>query len=172
MHSVAGTITGAVDTPFGAITLVVINDDAPVVIGAAFGNPKSLMAKIDRKYRGVETKVGKVPTQISTLISQWADGNFLALAEIPIHHIGTPFQLECWSAMRAIKPGTTLSYRELAQKTSNPRAIRATATCCATNLIAPIVPCHRIIKSDQTLGNYGFGVSLKKRLLIHEGFLA
>ena len=168
-----GTVTSSVvKTPFGDISLVVLNKDVPVVIGAAFEKSDAFNKKVATKYPGQQIRTGKTPAKVSDLIAQWAGGNLTALNKIKVQQTGSPFQQECWKAMRAIKPGTTLSYAALAQKTSSPGAVRAAATCCAINLVAPIIPCHRIIKSDRTLGNYGFGISLKKKLLIHEGFMS
>jgi len=172
MHFITTATCSVVKTPFGAISLVVLDKDVPVVIGAAFGKSDVLNRKVSTKYQGQKIRGGKTPSRISDLIAQWADGNLTVLNKIKVQQNGSPFQQECWAAMRAIKPGTTLSYAELAQETSSPGAVRAAATCCAINLVAPIIPCHRIIKSDGSLGNYGFGTSLKKKLLIHEGFIA
>ncbi len=57
----------------------------------------------------------------------------------------------------------------LAQKAGSPAAVRAAGTACGRNAIAPIIPCHRIIRSDGSLGNYGYGVGKKSWLLRHEG---
>jgi methylated-DNA-[protein]-cysteine S-methyltransferase len=73
--------------------------------------------------------------------------------------------------MRKIPAGKTISYSELAKWAGSPDAVRAAGTACANNLIALIVPCHRIIKSNGEIGNYGYGVKIKKLLLTHEGAL-
>jgi len=73
--------------------------------------------------------------------------------------------------MRKIPAGKTLSYADLADRAGSPAAVRAAGTACGRNLIAPIVPCHRIIKSGGALGNYGYGLGTKEWLLRHEGAL-
>ncbi|NBO17252.1 MAG: MGMT family protein [Actinobacteria bacterium] len=73
--------------------------------------------------------------------------------------------------MRKIPAGKTLSYAELAKRAGSADAIRAAGTACGNNLIAPIIPCHRIIKSGGALGNYGYGIKVKEWLLTHEGAL-
>lgn len=65
--------------------------------------------------------------------------------------------------------GTTASYADLAAATGNPKAVRATGTACATNPIPIVIPCHRITRSDGSLGNYGGGQEMKRALLILEG---
>ena len=73
--------------------------------------------------------------------------------------------------MRKIPAGKTWSYADLAERAGSPSAVRAAGTACAKNLIAPIIPCHRVIKSGGALGNYGYGLKIKEYLLRHEGAL-
>jgi len=71
--------------------------------------------------------------------------------------------------MRQIPPGQTWSYAELAAKAGRPDASRAAGSACARNLVAPFVPCHRVVRSDGTLGGYYYGLPVKEWLLAHEG---
>ena len=71
--------------------------------------------------------------------------------------------------MRKIPSGKVITYQTLARKAGSPAAVRAAGTACGRNAIAPIIPCHRIIRSDGSLGNYGYGVGKKSWLLRHEG---
>ena len=73
--------------------------------------------------------------------------------------------------MRKIPAGKTRSYAELAKRAGSESAVRAAGSACARNLIAPIIPCHRIVKSGGALGNYGFGLESKEWLLRFEGAL-
>ncbi len=68
--------------------------------------------------------------------------------------------------------GVTLSYGQLADAAGNPRAVRAVGTACGMNPLPVVVPCHRVIRSDGSLGNYGGGVEVKRALLELEGALA
>lgn len=83
--------------------------------------------------------------------------------------MGTPFQLKVWKALRTIPYGTTISYAELARRVGNPRAMRAVGRANGANPIAVIVPCHRVIAADGTLGGFGGGLSRKQKLLKLEG---
>ena len=65
--------------------------------------------------------------------------------------------------------GTTVSYRDVAVRSGNPKAVRAAGTANAKNPVPIFIPCHRVLSSDGTLGGYGGGLDLKKRLLLHEG---
>jgi methylated-DNA-[protein]-cysteine S-methyltransferase len=62
-----------------------------------------------------------------------------------------------------------MSYAQLAEQAGSPAAVRAAGSACGRNVIAPLIPCHRIIRSDGTLGNYGYGAEKKSWLLRHEG---
>ena len=82
---------------------------------------------------------------------------------------GTPFQQSVWTALQRIPFGETRSYGQLATELGNPGAARAVGRANATNPIALIVPCHRVIGSDGSLTGFAFGEDIKRRLLAHEG---
>ena len=88
---------------------------------------------------------------------------------IPIDARGTAFQMRVWEALQAIPRGTTLSYQELAKKIGQPTATRAVARACATNKIAVVIPCHRVVGSDGGLSGYRWGLERKEALLEREG---
>ena len=71
--------------------------------------------------------------------------------------------------LRAIPYGSTESYATVAAATGNPTAVRAVGTACARNPLPLVVPCHRVVRSDGTLGQYGGGPEVKERLLRMEG---
>jgi AraC family transcriptional regulator of adaptative response/methylated-DNA-[protein]-cysteine methyltransferase len=86
----------------------------------------------------------------------------------PLDLRGTEFQQQVWSLLRKIPPGRTQSYAEIAAALGNPRATRAVARACASNRIAVVIPCHRVVRTDGTLGGYRWGVDRKERLLARE----
>ncbi len=88
--------------------------------------------------------------------------------EITLDAIGTPFQRAVWAALCSTAPGTTLTYSELAVRVGRPKAVRAVASACASNNIAVLIPCHRVIRSDGTLGGYRWGLHRKAALLAAE----
>jgi AraC family transcriptional regulator of adaptative response/methylated-DNA-[protein]-cysteine methyltransferase len=77
----------------------------------------------------------------------------------------TAFQMRVWNALRAIAPGKTMTYTELAAAVGSPRAARAVARACATNPIALLVPCHRIVPAAGGVGGYRWEATRKRRLL-------
>ena len=82
---------------------------------------------------------------------------------------GTAFQAKVWDALRTIPKGETRSYAEIARKIRKPKAARAVASACASNPIALVVPCHRVIHSDGSISGYAWGVEVKEALLDAEG---
>ncbi|MDZ4862137.1 MAG: bifunctional DNA-binding transcriptional regulator/O6-methylguanine-DNA methyltransferase Ada [Gemmatimonadota bacterium] len=87
---------------------------------------------------------------------------------IPLDLQGTVFQWKVWQALQAIPAGETRSYTALARTLGSPRAVRAVAGACAANRVAVVVPCHRVIRGDGSLGGYRWGLPLKERLLATE----
>ena len=89
-------------------------------------------------------------------------------AKVSVELIGTAFQHRVWQALMTIPRGSTLSYSELAECLALPKAARAVARACATNRVAGLVPCHRVIRGDGSLGGYRWGLPLKEDLLRRE----
>jgi len=87
---------------------------------------------------------------------------------LPLDIRGTAFQCRVWHALREVRPGETIAYSQLAERIGNPSASRAVANACGENPLAVAVPCHRVVRSDGTLGGYRWGVERKKSLLDRE----
>ncbi|MAR60983.1 MAG: 6-O-methylguanine DNA methyltransferase [Euryarchaeota archaeon] len=84
---------------------------------------------------------------------------------------GTAFQVKVWNAMKEIPRGETRTYTQIAVQIGHPNSARAVANACGQNPYPPIVPCHRVVRSDGSLGGYSGegGVETKRRLLREEG---
>ena len=78
---------------------------------------------------------------------------------------GTAFQLKVWAALQRVPFGQTVSYRQMACAIGQPAAVRAVASAIARNPVAVLVPCHRVVHSDGSTGQYRWGADLKKRLI-------
>lgn len=87
---------------------------------------------------------------------------------VPVELIGTAFQQRVWEALMRIPAGETRSYAELADSLGMPRGARAVARACAGNRVAVLVPCHRVIRGDGSLGGYRWGLPRKQALLDSE----
>jgi len=88
--------------------------------------------------------------------------------QLPLDISGTVFQTRVWEALRKIPPGSKVSYAEIARQIGRPRAIRAVAQACASNKIAIVIPCHRVVRTDGSLSGYRWGIARKKALLERE----
>lgn len=88
--------------------------------------------------------------------------------ELPLDVRGTAFQQRVWQALRAIVPGQTASYAEIAERIGAPTATRAVAQACGANPLAVAIPCHRVVRRDGSLSGYRWGVERKRALLARE----
>lgn len=101
-------------------------------------------------------------------VARYAEGRSTRL-RVPFDVSASRFQRRVWDALRAIPRGTTRSYSEIASSLGMPGGARAVARACATNPIAVVVPCHRVVARDGGLGGYRWGVERKRALLEREG---
>jgi AraC family transcriptional regulator of adaptative response/methylated-DNA-[protein]-cysteine methyltransferase len=85
--------------------------------------------------------------------------------DLPLDIQATAFQRQVWEQLRAIPYGQTYSYSEVAKAIGQEKAVRAVARACATNPVALVIPCHRVIREDKSLGGYRWGLDRKKKLL-------
>lgn len=85
--------------------------------------------------------------------------------ELPLDVAGTAFQLRVWEALRRIPSGETRTYSQVAAEIGAPRAVRAVGSACGANHLALIIPCHRVIRQDGSLGGYRWGLDVKEALL-------
>jgi AraC family transcriptional regulator of adaptative response/methylated-DNA-[protein]-cysteine methyltransferase len=92
----------------------------------------------------------------------------LAMPDLPLDVAGTAFQERVWAELRKIPPGETRSYAQIAAAVGQPGAVRAVGTANGANPIAVLVPCHRVIRSDGSLGGYAGGLDRKRQLLAAE----
>ena len=108
-------------------------------------------------------------------IAAWVEGALKAIhtpdeaPEVPVDVRGTAFQEAVWRELRKIPLGQTRSYADIAAAVGQPGAVRAVGTANGSNPVSVLVPCHRVIRSDGSLGGYGGGLDNKKRLLKAEG---
>lgn len=131
-------------------------------------DPQALASELKRQLRPVrlvrdERALAVLLDAAITAIESPASG--LAL---PLDPRGTAFQQRVWQALRAIPPGATASYAQIAQRIGASRAVRAVARACAANTLAVAIPCHRVVRSDGGLSGYRWGVERKRALLERE----
>ncbi len=102
--------------------------------------------------------------EISARVVALASGAALSVA-LPLDLRGTAFQQRVWRELQRIPRGATITYAELAARIGSPKAVRAVGTACGANPVAMVVPCHRVVRGDGSLGGYAWGLERKVRLL-------
>jgi methylated-DNA-[protein]-cysteine S-methyltransferase len=154
-----------IQTPVAPWTVVV--DEDGVVVASGFSGEADTVSRLTEDQRTGIRQVDDVGP-VSEAMAAYLAGDVDALDDVPVAQPGGPFNQQVWAAMRQIPAGETWSYAELATKAGRPSATRAAGTACARNLVAPFVPCHRVVRSDGSLGGYYYGLGVKEWLLAHE----
>jgi methylated-DNA-[protein]-cysteine S-methyltransferase len=166
--------TTAVAIPGGTVVVVVDPDDGAVV-ASGFADVDYVFAFLSdaeqaRGHRAVAATDDTVRAAVDAL-QAYADGHLEALDGVVVRQPGGAFMQRAWDELRGVKAGETDSYAGLAVRAGSPKAVRAAGQACATNKVAPFVPCHRILRTDGSLGGYAYGLPVKEALLVHEGSL-
>lgn len=151
-------------TPIGELPLAIHQDTLYALDFDRAGLIERLAKRFDRSCFVERNDSGK----IGRVLAAYFEGDIDALDAIAVETGGTPFQKRVWKALRAIPSGTTVSYQSIATAAGSPGAVRAAGTANGANPIAVVIPCHRVIRSDLTLGGYGGGLDRKRWLLAHE----
>jgi AraC family transcriptional regulator of adaptative response/methylated-DNA-[protein]-cysteine methyltransferase len=144
-------------TERGVCSVAIGDDDAALLMSVRREYPN---AALERAGDGL-------PELIEAVV-QRLEGN-PASAQVPLDVTATAFQWRVWKALQAIPHGTTRSYAEIAATIGRPGAVRAVARACASNRVALLIPCHRVVRSDGDLGGYRWGAERKAELLQREG---
>ncbi len=126
----------------------------------------------DLRARFPQAEILPADAQFEALVGEvvaLVDDPARSSAHLPVDARGTAFQQAVWQALRAIPPGETCTYSQIASATGRPQAVRAAGTACGDNALAVLIPCHRVLRSDGGLGGYAYGLERKKVLLEREG---
>jgi O-6-methylguanine DNA methyltransferase len=154
-------------SPIG--TMLVVSDADGAIRALDFDEYEQRMLQLLRlQYGDCTLSDGPAPAGVTRALGAYFDGDFDALASVPIKTGGTAFQRDVWAALRTIPAGTTTSYGKLAAKLGRPKASRAVGLANGSNPISIVVPCHRVIGADGSLTGYGGGLPRKQWLLEHE----
>jgi methylated-DNA-[protein]-cysteine S-methyltransferase len=156
-----------IPSPLGVLLIV---SDGERLCALDYADYEQRMLKLLRaRYALAPLRNAKNPGGVSHLIRSYLAGDVSCIDAIPINTSGTPFQQQVWSALRAIPPGTVMTYGEMAEKLGRPTAYRAVGMTNALNPIAIVVPCHRLVGANGSLTGYAGGLERKRWLLAHEG---
>jgi AraC family transcriptional regulator of adaptative response/methylated-DNA-[protein]-cysteine methyltransferase len=168
-HGVAITYT-AVPSPVG---LAMMGATARGICFVQFGESgEQLLDALRREYPAATLEPAAHPAPAA--FRQWMDALSAHLAgaggapDLPLDIQATAFQTRVWEYLRTIPSGQVRSYGEVAAGIGQPSAVRAVARACATNRVAVLIPCHRVIRGTGALGGYRWGVERKQALLDRE----
>ena len=155
------------ETPAGALTIVV--GDSGAVRAAGFtADVDELLPLIHpmlRRRAEPADDIGPVTGQVRSYL----DGDHTALDAVAVEqHTAGEFMATAWRVMREIKPGRPVTYTEFAGLAGRPAAVRGAASACARNPVALFTPCHRVLRTDGSLGGYRWGLPVKRWLLDFE----
>jgi len=154
-------------SPLGVLLLV---SDSERLCALDYADYESRMLKLLRaRYGQIRLREAKNPGGVSEVLRTYLKGNIACIDSIAVNTGGTPFQQQVWQALRAIPPGTVLTYGQLARRLGRPKAYRAVGMTNALNPIAIVVPCHRLVGANGALTGYAGGLERKHWLLAHEG---
>ncbi len=139
------------------------------ICAISFGDePEALVHDLERRF-GRATLVGgdaefeRLVATVAAFVEHPSRG-----LDLPLDVRGTAFQQRVWQALRAIPPGTTAGYGEIATRIGRSGAGRAVARACAANPVAVAIPCHRVVRTDGVLAGYRWGIERKHALLARE----
>jgi methylated-DNA-[protein]-cysteine S-methyltransferase len=159
-----------IDTPVGPFTIV---GRGKAVLASGFTTSEAeLTALIPRKTLDAgPTDDGGTELQPAIDAAQaYFDGDLSAIDTVEVEQHGAGAFLDhAWDVLRTVPAGDIVTYRQFAERAGRPAAIRAAASACGRNAAALFVPCHRIVRTDGTLGGYRYGLDIKRWLRAHEG---
>ena len=155
----------ALDTPAGPLALVLADDGC--VLASGFGDVAALLSRLGVSPTPPEAEPDLV-APVADAVRRYFAGDLAALDDVAVRQSGGAFAEAVWDQLRRIPPGEPVTYGELAGRAGSPAAARAAGQACAHNLLAPFVPCHRVVPAGGGIGGYAYGADVKATLLEHE----
>lgn len=153
-------------SPIGSLGLV--QRGAGLAQIAIDPNPASFPFEVERTFGGPGKDAAETFSAVLSQLQEYFAGRRL-IFRIPLDlNQGTPFQRRVWKTLKDIPYGETVSYKEIAETIGHPSAIRAVGSAVGKNPLPIILPCHRVVASDGSIGGFSAGVPTKKKLLALE----
>ena len=159
--------SSTLDTPAGPFTAVVGGDGAVLASGWT-ASVDALLSVIAPALRPTEVVARPDLGPVTAAIREYHAGDLTAIDTVPVRQASGPFITHAWDVLRTVPAGKSTTYTDFAALAGRPEAIRAAASACARNAAALFVPCHRIVRTDGTLGGFRWGLPVKRWLLDHE----
>ena len=175
--------TATLATPDGPFTVLVgaPGGDAPgaptsvaaagAVLAAGWTeDPGTLLPLVHPGMRPVELTTGTDDGLRAAVdaVTAYYDGELAAVAAVPVVQRSGEFRQHAWEVLRGVRPGERVTYTQYAARAGRPAAVRAAAGACAMNAAALFVPCHRVLRTDGSLGGFRYGLGVKESLLARE----
>ncbi len=153
-------------TPDGPFTILA--REGTVLASGWTSGPGALTGQIhpDLRPAGFETVTDL--GLISRAVEDFYAGDPVPAMAVPVQQKSGPFRSHAWDMLRTVRPGSPVTYTEYAELSGNAKAVRAAASACAFNAAALFVPCHRVIRTDGSLGGFRWGLAIKESLLERE----
>ena len=139
------------------------------VCAVTFGDDENVLtANLLREYSNAEIRHDEMnlKTCVEAILQNLKGTN--KTLDLPLDLQATAFQMRVWDVLRKIPYGETISYQQVAEMLGNKNAVRAVATACASNRVALVIPCHRVVGKSGDLSGYRWGVERKKQILENE----
>ncbi|MFC7527902.1 methylated-DNA--[protein]-cysteine S-methyltransferase [Actinoplanes sp. GCM10030250] len=155
------------DTPAGPFTVVATS--AGAVRAAGFTTDVPELMRLVHPALAAPVVADDDVGPAAAAVRDYLDGDLTALDGVVVEqHSGGEFLRHAWEVMRQIKPGAPVTYTRYAELAGRPAAVRGAASACARNAVALFLPCHRVLRTDGSLGGYRWGLPVKEWLLKHE----
>lgn len=158
-------LTHETETPAGVLCSAA-RDGVLVACGFA-DHWDGLVDRVVERFPDDEWSEGE--SDASRAVDAYVGGDLAVIDQLEVDTGGTDFQRRVWAALRTIPIGETWSYGDLAAAVGNDGAMRAVGSANGANPVSVVVPCHRVVRADGSLGGYGGGLDRKAWLLAHEG---
>ena len=161
------TTAGTLPTPVGPFSVLRAADGAVLASGWTDA-PADLVPLVHPSLRSEEPPADADLGTVGDAVRAYLAGDLAALDAVPVRQTSGPFLHHAWQVLRTVPPGTPVTYTRYAELAGRPAAVRAAANACARNAAALFVPCHRVLRTDGSLGGFRWGLDIKRWLLDHE----
>lgn len=164
-------LTTTLSTPDGPFT-VVVDPDGTVLASGWTTDAESLVGLVHPDVRPAATT--PVPDDdpavapAAAAVRAYYAGDVRAIDAVPVRQVSGSYRAHAWDVLRTVDAGDPVTYTRYAELSGRPAAVRAAAGACAMNAAALFVPCHRVLRTDGSLGGFRYGLDVKRSLLAHE----
>ncbi|SKC76129.1 methylated-DNA--[protein]-cysteine S-methyltransferase [Krasilnikoviella flava] len=163
--------TTTVPTPDGPFT-VVVDPDGTVLASGWTTDADALVGLTHPDLRpAATTPVPDDDPAVTTAVAAvraYYGGDVHAIDDVPVRQVSGPYRAHAWDVLRTVEAGEPVTYTRYAELSGRSAAVRAAAGACAMNAAALFVPCHRVLRTDGSLGGFRYGLDVKRSLLAHE----